>query len=214
MRNQFEIQLEALNTALIAMGAMCENAISCAVKSLTTGDEELAKNAISLEREIDQKERDIERLCMKLLLQQQPVARDLRLISSALKMITDMERIGDQAEDISKIVLSSDIAEFKNNIHIHQMADAVSNMVTKSIDAFVTSNLELAAQVKRQDDEVDALFLTLRTDLIELIASNTKFGALALDLYMVVKYLERIGDHAVNITEWVEFAITGKHKEI
>ena len=213
MRNKFDIQLEELNNDLISMGALCEKAIASAVKALNDYDLVLAEIAINAEKEIDQKERDIEGLCLKLLLQQQPVAKDLRLISSALKMITDMERIGDQAADIAEIVAFIDLSESKNNVHISEMAEATIKMVTESIDAFVKRDLKLANSVINYDDSVDDLFKKIKNDLIELIASDTKYGEQALDILMIAKYLERIGDHAVNIAEWVVFAITGTHKE-
>lgn len=213
MRNKFDTQLEVLNNDLISMGALCENAIACAVKALNTNDLQLSQKAMKAEREIDQKEKDIESLCLKLLLQQQPVAKDLRLISSALKMITDMERIGDQASDIAEIVTFINLSESKNLVHISDMAEATIKMVTSSIDAFVKRDLELANTVIRNDDIVDELFLKIKNDLIKLIAKDTNFGEQALDILMIAKYLERIGDHAVNIAEWVVFSITGTHKE-
>jgi len=211
MRIKFDEQLQALNNDLIFMGALCEDGIACSVKSLLDSDLALAENAIKIEKEIDQKERDIETLCMKLLLQQQPVASDLRLISSALKMVTDMERIGDQAADIAELVTYTDLSDSKNDIHIADMAKAVIKMVTDSIDAFVKHDLELAQSVIAYDDIVDDLFLKIKSDLIELIALNKQSGEVALDTMMIAKYLERIGDHATNIAEWVVFAITGKH---
>lgn len=213
MRNKFDIQLETLNNDLIAMGALCENAIACAVKALLTYDMKLAEKAIETEREIDIIEREIESLCLKLLLQQQPVARDLRFISSALKMITDMERIGDQAEDIAEIVKHNDFSETKNNVHISEMATAVIKMVTESIDAFVKRDLELAKSVIKYDDVVDDLFMTIRKDLINYISHDVSSGDKAMDILMISKYLERIGDHATNIAEWVVFAISGIHEE-
>lgn len=195
------------------MGALCENAIACAVKALLNYDLPLADNAIKAEKTIDQKERDIESLCLKLLLQQQPVAKDLRLISSALKMITDMERIGDQAADIAEIVTYIDLSESKNKVHISDMAEAVIKMVTESIDAFVKRDLELANTVIDYDDVVDGLFTTIKKDLMNLIAGDKNYGEQAIDILMISKYLERIGDHAVNIAGWVVFAITGTHKE-
>lgn len=213
MRNKFDIQLEELNNDLISMGALCENAIACAVKALLNYDLPLADNAIKAEKTIDQKERDIESLCLKLLLQQQPVAKDLRLISSALKMITDMERIGDQAADIAEIVTYIDLSESKNKVHISDMAEAVIKMVTESIDAFVKRDLELANTVINYDDVVDGLFTTIKKDLMNLIAGDKNYGEQAIDILMISKYLERIGDHAVNIAGWVVFAITGTHKE-
>ena len=213
MRTKFDEQLTLLNDDLISMGALCESAIAYSVKSLLNSDRELAQKAIAAEKDIDRKERDIESLCMRLLLQQQPVARDLRLISSALKMVTDMERIGDQAADIAEIVPYVDISKSKNNTHISDMAVAVIKMVTESIDAFVKRDLELAGAVIAHDDAVDELFMLIKNDLIELIAADMHSGEAALDILMIAKYLERIGDHAVNIAEWVAFAITGTHTE-
>ncbi|MEG0229934.1 MAG: phosphate signaling complex protein PhoU [Oscillospiraceae bacterium] len=213
MRNKFETQLELLNNELITMGALCESAIASAVKAFTTKDETLTKKTIECEKEIDHKEREIESLCLKLLLQQQPVAKDLRLISSALKMITDMERIGDQAADIAEIVPFITISQ--NSIvyeHIENMAKEAIKMVTQSLDAFVKSDLELTTKVMKYDDTVDSLFVKVKTDLMEIITKGNGNGEEALDMLMIAKYLERIGDHAVNIAEWVEFSITGEHK--
>ncbi|MDR1747631.1 MAG: phosphate signaling complex protein PhoU [Spirochaetaceae bacterium] len=212
MRNRFDIQLENLNNDMIAMGALCENAISSAVKGLLTYNVDIAREAIAVEKEIDQKERDIEALCLKLLLQQQPVARDLRLISAALKMITDMERIGDQAADIAEIVTFADLSRSTSSIHIAEMADAAIKMVTDSINAFVARDIQLAEAVIAYDDVVDNLFTQIKKDIVSLIASDTVTGEAAIDVLMIAKYLERIGDHAVNIAEWVEFSITGTHK--
>ena len=213
LRNKFDMQLEVLNNDLIAMGALCENAIACAVNALKDYDLALAECAIKTEKEIDQKERDIETLCLKLLLQQQPEAKDLRLISAALKMITDMERIGDQAADIAEIVSFVDLSESKTNFHISEMAEATIKMVTGSIDAFVKRDLTLANSVIKYDDIVDNLFTEVKKDLLNIIVGERKYGEQALDILMIAKYLERIGDHAVNIAEWVVFAITGSHKE-
>lgn len=212
MRNRFDAQLEALNTQLISMGALCESAIANAAKALLDGDIELANKAIEADQEIDQKERDIEGLCLKLLLQQQPVARDLRQVSSALKMITDMERIGDQASDISEIVKMAHITASGSALHIGEMARATIKMVTESIDAFVRRNLKIAQDVIAYDDVVDGLFNRVKNELIEYISQNPKDGEFAVDLLMIAKYFERIGDHATNIAEWVEFSITGSHK--
>ncbi len=211
MRNKFDIQLEMLNNSLISMGALCENAIACAVKALVNNDNSLAKHAIEVDKEIDQKEKDIESLCLKLLLQQQPVARDLRAISSALKMITDMERIGDQAADIAEIVTFTDLSESRNKVHITDMAQAVIKMVTESIDAFVKKDLQLAEDVIEYDDVVDDLFNKVKKDTVTFIASEASQGEQAVDIIMIAKYLERIGDHATNIAEWVVFSITGNH---
>ena len=211
MRNRFDSQLAELNNELIAMGALCENAIAGAVKSLLTGDTKLAAAAIRIDNEIDRKEREIESMCLKLLLQQQPVASDLRLISSVLKMITDIERVGDQAGDIAEIVTHLS-GERIHNAHIEQMAKATIKMVTDSLDAFVRRDLTLAWDVIEYDDVVDKLFAECRNDLIADVANNPAEGERILDILMITKYLERIGDHASNIAEWVEFSITGTHK--
>ncbi len=214
MRNKFDLQLETLNTDLIAMGALCETAIASAVKALFNYDLKLVETVFRIEQEIDEKEKTIEALCLRILLQQHPVARDLRVVSSALKMITDMERIGDQAYDIVEIVKIHDLSSEKNNEHIRQMAQQTIKMVTTSIDAFVKKDIELAQSVIKYDDEVDDLFITVKNDIIELISENAENGEKAVDILMIAKYLERIGDHATNIAEWVVFSITGVHKEI
>ena len=215
MRNQFDNQLERLNTQLIQMGGLIETAISSAVKALIDQDKDQAKEAIYADREVDLKEKDIEDLCLKLLLQQQPVAKDLRLISSALKMITDMERIGDQAADIAEIVILLAGAPYIKKLDtIPKMAEETIRMVTGSIDAYVKKDLELARAVVQSDDIVDDLFVTVKNDLINLIHKDPGTGEQAMDLLMVAKYFERIGDHAVNIAEWVIFSITGEHKGI
>jgi len=210
MRAKFEEQLALLNNMLIDMGAMVENAIKYAIEALIKQDAGLAKKAVKYDMDVDQMEKDIESLCLKLLMQQQPVARDLRLISAALKMITDMERIGDQAADISEItLLLVDAPYIKKLEHIPQMAEATAKMVTDSVDAFVRKDLELAREVINYDDVVDDLFKTVRHDLLELIHEDSSNGEQAMDLFMIAKYFERIGDHAVNIAQWVEFSIMG-----
>lgn len=211
MRSRFDEQLELLNVELIRMGSLCEDAISGASQVLA-GQQGFADQVDRLEHEIDQKERDIENLCFKLLLKQQPVARDLRLISAALKMISDMERIGDQAEDIVEIAqyLKENTSESK--VHIREMADATMNMVTASIDSFVKKDLALARAVMDRDDQVDDLFTKVKGELIRLIGEDSSNGEFCLDLLMIAKYFERIGDHATNIAEWVEYSITGTHK--
>lgn len=211
MRIQFNSQLELLNIELISMGALCEDAISAAVKALLEEDDSLLQKAHKAERDIDQKERDIETLCMKLLLQQQPVAKDLRSISSALKMISDMERIGDQASDIADITKFIKDKHNKSHIHIKEMAEATIKMVTDSVDSFVRKDLKLARSVMKYDDVVDDLFHKVKGELISLIGENPENGEFCLDLLMIAKYFERIGDHAVNIAEWVEYSMTGKH---
>ena len=211
MRNKFDEQLEKLHVELIQMGALCEDAISAAAEALLKGDESLAVAAEEAEREIDQKEREVENLCLKLLLQQQPVAKDLREISSALKMISDLERIGDQAADIAELTRYVKLPEGGEQLHIWEMAQMAINMVTDSVDSFVRRDLELAHSVYAADDKVDAMFDQVKKEIIAFIAANADEGELGLDLLMVAKYLERIGDHATNVAEWVEYSITGVH---
>ena len=212
MRKRFDFQLEELCNQLIGMGALIERAIASAMSALIDGDADRARQAIAFDQEVDEKEKEIESLCLKLLMQQQPVAKDLRLISAALKMITDMERIGDQAADISEIAITMALPGKKQLPHIQAMAEATIKMVTDSIDAFVKSDLDLARSVVEYDDVVDEYFIKLRKELIRLIRQEPDRGEMVVDLLMVVKYLERIGDHATNIAEWVIFSITGTHK--
>ena len=215
MRNKFEEQLEQLNVELIKTGALCEDAISTAAKALLENDLKLAKQVKPIELEIDQKEREIEGLCMRLLLQQQPVAGDLRQISSALKMISDLERIGDQASDIAELLpylTQGDIAG--NKVHIKEMAVATIQMVTESVDSFVRRDLPLAQKVMADDAAVDQMFNRVKGELIALIGENRESGEFCVDLLMVAKYFERIGDHAVNVAEWVQYAITGQKESL
>ena len=214
MRNRFDEQLFEMNRELIEMGAMCEEAIAYAAKALSSGDVALAVKVKNNGVAIDQKERDIESRCMKLLLHQQPVARDLRLISAALKMITDMERIGDQAEDIAEIALHLNGHTIEDADLIKEMAKETIAMVTNSVDAFVQKDVELAKKVIDKDDIVDDFFSRAKCGIITLIAENHADGEFALDLLMVAKYFERIGDHATNIAEWVIYSVTGTHKEV
>ena len=211
MRNKFDEQLERLHVELIQMGALCEEAISAAAEALLKGDRELARTAIEAEREIDQKERDVESMCLKLLLQQQPVAKDLREISATLKMISDLERIGDQAADIAELTRFVRLPDGSGRLHIADMARAVIAMVTDSVDSFVRRDLTLARGVCAADDRVDELFERVKEELITFIAADPTAGEQGLDLLMVAKYLERIGDHATNVAEWVEYSITGVH---
>lgn len=213
MRSRFDEQLAQLNKQLIEMGALCEEVISMASRALMDGDLPLAAKVAPLDAEIDQKERDIENLCLKLLLQQQPVAKDLRQISAALKMITDMERIGDQAEDIAEIIKFLNGRTVENGALIREMASAAIKMVTESVDAFVKHDIILAEKVVSDDDIVDRYFDQVKQKLIERIAQQPADGEYALDLLMIAKYFERIGDHAVNLAEWVIFSVTGVHKE-
>lgn len=215
MRNRFDRQLSTLNDELIEMGSMIEKSIEMAIKALVNQDVDLARHAIEADEEIDRQERIIEDLCLKLLLQQQPVAKDLRLISSALKMITDMERIGDHASDISEITIAlADQPYIKKLEHIQQMAKETMIMLVGSIEAFVDKDLEKASEVIKRDDVVDDLFDKVKKELIQMIHENADKGEQAADLLMVAKYMERIGDHATNISEWVIFSITGEHKSM
>ena len=202
-----------MNRELIEMGALCEEVIALSSKALTELDKTLAAKVAPLDTEIDQKERTIESMCLKLLLQQQPVARDLRQISAALKMITDMERIGDQAEDIAEIISFIDGHTSENDTLMREMAKAVIQMVTESVDAYVKHDIALAEKVIADDDIVDDYFDSVKKKLIGSIARNPGDGEYALDILMIAKYFERIGDHATNIAEWVIFSITGVHKE-
>lgn len=214
MRNRFDQQLEMLNSELITMGALCEEAVTYAMDALFKGDMDMAERAIEAERQIDQKEREIEGLCMRLLLQQQPVAGDLRVISSALKMISDMERIGDHAEDIAEIAGFIEEGEgIPQEDNLQQMARAASSMVTKSVDSFVKKDLKLANKVIVDDDVVDGYFDKVKDDLIVMISEEPGNGRLYLDLLMVAKYLERVADHTTNIAEWVVYSITGQHPD-
>ena len=213
MRNRFDEQLALLKKELIEMGALCEEVIAKASEALTRGDVALAAKVAPLDGQIDRKEHDIEALCLRLLLQQQPVARDLRKISAALKMITDMERIGDQAEDIAEIVTFLKGRTGQNDDLLREMARSTIKMVTESVDAFVKHDIMLAEKVVAYDDVVDNYFEQVKDELIARIAENPDDGEYALDLLMIAKYFERIGDHAVNIAEWVMFSVTGVHKE-
>ena len=214
MRSRFDEQLAQLNRELIEMGALCEEAIAVAAKALAEQDAELAQRVTPLDAEIDRKERTIESLCLKLLLQQQPVAGDLRQISAALKMITDMERIGDQAADIAEIITYMKPEAAIGQSHISEMAKAAIGMVTDSVDAFVRRDTALAEKVIADDDVVDGFFSQVKQELIALISREPGCGEYTLDLLMIAKYLERIGDHATNIAEWVVFSVTGEHKEL
>lgn len=214
MRNKFDEQLALLNVELIKMGSLCELAISNAIKGLMEDNDELLKLVFETDSEIDEKEREIENMCFKLLLQQQPVARDLRTISSALKMISDMERIGDQASDIAEIAGFIEGDKAKEHTHLKTMAHAASDMVTDAIKSFVNRDLALAHKVMAEDDVVDAHFEEVKQEIIDLIRKEEVKAEFSLDLLMIAKYLERIGDHAVNVAEWVEFSITGQHMSV
>lgn len=209
MRLKFDEQLDLLNKELITVGAFCENVIAMSAKALTEGNPALAKAVPDLSVQIDHKEREIETMCLKLLLQQQPVAKDLRVVSSALKMVTDMARIGDQSADIAEIITLANIHATDDTQVIHDMSVAVIKMVTDSIDAFVKKDMQMAKAVIDYDDVVDSFFDKVKKMLIELFSKPETDGEYAIDLLMIAKYFERIGDHAVNIAKWVLFSITG-----
>jgi len=212
MRNRFDRQLEELHVELIEMGSMCEDVIRKTSKLLQSGDAKVAKEIRKEDSNIDEQERLVESLCLKLLLQQQPVAKDLRKVSAALKMITDMERIGDQASDIAEIIETTDFSVPTNDVKLAKMAETTIAMVTESIDAYVKQDLVLVREVIARDDEVDDLFLEVRQEIADdMVEAGDPMSSL--DLLMIAKYFERIGDHATNIAEWVEFSITGTHKD-
>ncbi|MDY5578161.1 MAG: phosphate signaling complex protein PhoU [Lachnospiraceae bacterium] len=211
MRNRFDDMLDELNVELIKMGALCEDAITTAIKSIQE-DETLYEKVVGLENEINEKERAIEAMCMRMLLMQQPVATDLREVSSALKMISDMERIGDQALDIAEMSKYLRHVTVKME-DLEKMAKATAGMVTESIDSFVKHDLELARIVEKRDDEVDDLFYRIKKEIIEMIGANQVDGEYLTDVLMVAKYFERIADHATNIVEWVAYSITGVHEK-
>lgn len=214
MRTKFDEQLEELHTKLIEMGMLIEEGIEKVSSSIILHDERQANMAIEIERLVDEKERTIEALCLKLLLQQQPVAHDLRVISSALKMITDMERIGDQIEDIAELSILLLESSFIEKLEfLPKMAETASKMVRGSIDAFVNNNKGQAEAIIKMDDEVDGFFMEIKKKIISLIQKGSADGEDAIDFLMVAKYYERIADHAVNIAEWVLFSITGEHKK-
>ena len=210
MRSKFDAQLELLNKEMILMGAQCENAIAMSAKAVTGRDLSLTSSIFSLADRMDEKEREIESLCLKLLLQQQPVAKDLRTISSALKMVTDMERIGHQSADIAEILETADMEIHGDIQEVHDMAVAVIHMVAESIDAFVKKDVSMAEAVIAADDVVDACFDRIRKLLMEQFSLPETDGEQTMDLLMITKYFERIGDHAVNIAKWVVFSITGE----
>ena len=213
MRDFFQEQLNELNRDLVKMGSDCEEIIALASEALTEWNENLAKKVSVIGSRIDEGYRTVENICLKLLLRQQPVARDLRIISAAMKMITDMERIGDQAEDIVEIVPHMNAHADEKFPKIREMAKAAQAMVTEAVDAYVKQNLEMAYTVMKHDDVVDDYFNRVKTGIIGIIAENPNDGEYALDLLMIAKYFERIGDHCTNIAEWVEFSVTGQHKD-
>ena len=213
MRDYFQEQLNELNLELTKMGAACEEIIILASRGLTEYSKELAKQVQTIGQQIDESERTIENICLKLLLRQQPVARDLRQISAAMKMITDMERIGDQSEDIVELIPHMERRADEKYPKIREMAKAAQTMVTEAVEAYVKQDLSLARKVMAHDDVVDDYFSRVKQGIIAIIAENPGDGEYALDLLMIAKYFERIGDHCTNIAEWVEFSVTGEHKD-
>ena len=213
MRDFFQEQLHQLNQEMIRMGAACEEIIELASRSLTDYSADLAKSVSTVGAQIDESERTIETICMKLLLRQQPVAQDLRVISAAMKMITDMKRIGDQCEDIVEIAPHITAHPDEKFPKIREMAKAAQAMVTEAVDAYVKQDLILARKVMAHDDVVDDYFTRIKSGIIDIIAAEPAHGEFALDLLMIAKYFERIGDHCTNIAEWVEFSVTGIHKD-
>ncbi len=213
LRKAYEEQLQTLQDELTQMGNLCVQAMELSIQAVTTGEETYADKTRETDEVIDQEEKDIESLCLTLLLQQQPVASDMRRISSALKMIDDLIRIGDQAADIAELSGYITVQEGTAAGDIQAMAEEVVKMVTESINAFIKNNLVLAREVRTWDDQVDEWFLRTKSDLIaEIMADNTR-GEYCLDVLMVAKYLERIGDHAANVAEWVEYSILGHHAD-
>lgn len=213
MRIHFDEQLEQLNKEIINMGTLVEQAIGMAIEALIKQDVNKAHEAMESDEEIDTKEKTIENLCLRLLLQQQPVARDLRVISAALKMITDMERIGDHATDISELaIVLSDLPHIEQLTHIERMAKETMVMLIQGLEAYVERNYDKAEEVISHDDIIDNLFVQVKGELIDIIQKDSNCANQAADLLMVAKYFERIGDHATNIAEWAIFSITGKHE--
>ncbi len=212
MKSMLDRDLEILHKEILQMGALCEEAIQTAIKALKTNDKTLAKRTIDIEQLTNKKERDIEDLCLKSLLRQQPVAKDLRKISSILKMITDMERIGDQARDIAEISLVIDLSHTIDTLS--KIADAATKMVTDSIDCYVSNDLVACQKVLSDDNNVDELFHEIQSEIADFVFADKKRTLEGMYVLMAAKYFERIADHATNIVEWVEFTITGKHKGV
>lgn len=212
MRNRLDKQIDKLNRQIIDMGLLCEEAIDKVVIAFVNHDYFLAKQVCDQGIRIDHMERDIESDCLKVLLHQQPVASDLRFVTSALKMITDMERIGDQCEDIASILLKMNIHSFDTMKLIEDMGNIVKEMIKESIEAFVTKDVSTAKSVIIKDDRVDELFIRVKNDIIQKIANNPEEGELVLDYLLIAKYFERMGDHATNISEWVIYTVNATHK--
>ena len=214
MRTKFDEQLNQLNQELMHMGTMIEEQIQKAVVAFMKQDTELARIIMDNDTDVDREEKKIENICFNLLMQQQPVARDLRVISAAMKMVTDMERIGDHAADISEMTIMMQSTSYPSQLEdIKKMASETGQMLMKSIQAYVDKDMEAAKAIIKNDDVIDELFLEVKKDLIAMIHANADCGEQATDLLMVAKYFERIGDHATNIAEWVIFALDDKNRE-
>lgn len=213
-RKQFEEELLELKTELVKMCRLTENMIETAIHALLTRDPELGQSVGLTDKQVDEYEMDIEKKCMRLLLRQQPVAKDFRQVSTALKVITDIERFGDQASDIGDIVYTFGGAPYiKKLTHIEEMGALAIRMVSQSVNSFIRNDQKLADEVIGLDDTMDSLFLTVKEDLILLILENGQNGDQAIELMMIAKYLERIGDHAVNVAEWTKYNETGVHRK-
>ncbi len=210
MRSMFDQQLQTLSEEMAYMGGLCQDAIQHTIEALMSGDIKMAKSVNNMMSQISQQERSIENICLKLLMQQQPVARDLRTISSALKMVTDMERIGIQSCEIAEIICGGNVVRATDKVNFQELSDEVSHMVQMSLTAFENKDMEMANAVIKYDDVVDKLFCDIRGDLIEKLQDEAGDVECFVDMLMIDKYFERIGDHAVNIARWVNFSITGE----
>lgn len=210
MRSMFDQQLKTLNEEMLYMGGLCEDTIQQTIEALMSGDVKKARDLNNMMSQLTQQERSIENICLKLLMQQQPVARDLRTISSSLKMVTDMERIGIQACEVAEIIAAGNVVRATDKVDFQELSDEVSHMVQMAMMAYDKKNLDLADEVIKYDDVVDKLFCDIRGDLIKQLKDDTNDAECFIDMLMIDKYFERIGDHAVNIASWVKFSITGE----
>ncbi len=210
MRSMFDQQLKTLNEEMLYMGGLCEDTIQQTIEALMSGDVKKARDLNNMMSRLTQQERSIENICLKLLMQQQPVARDLRTISSSLKMVTDMERIGIQACEIAEIIAAGNVVRATDKVDFQELSDEVGHMVQMAMMAYDKKNLDLADEVIKYDDVVDKLFCDIRGDLIKQLKDDTNDAECFIDMLMIDKYFERIGDHAVNIASWVKFSITGE----
>lgn len=210
MRSMFDQQLKTLNEEMLYMGGLCEDTIQQTIEALMSGDVKKARDLNNMMSQLTQQERSIENICLKLLMQQQPVARDLRTISSSLKMVTDMERIGIQACEIAEIIAAGNVVRATDKVDFQELSNEVSHMVQMAMMAYDKKDMNLADEVIKYDDVVDRLFCDIREDLIKQLKDDTNDAECFIDMLMIDKYFERIGDHAVNIASWVKFSITGE----